>query len=86
MTARGLLERGDRTGALRELLLSLRGWPTTAWAADAAASAALALAEEKRANDACMMLGELERRYPQRPPGVMQQADHARRLAGGCGT
>lgn len=86
MAARGLLERGDRTGGLRELFLALRGWPATAWAPDAAASAALALAEENRAAEACMALSELDKRYPERLPGVTQRADHARRLAGGCGT
>jgi uncharacterized caspase-like protein len=86
MAGRAAADRGDHAAAARLFMLALRTWPKQNWAPDAAASAALALAEDKRTDEACRMLAELPARYPQRAAGVSQRADHARRVAGGCGT
>lgn len=86
MAARAAFERGDRAGATREYFLALRSWPKQNWAPDAAATLALLLAEDKRVAEACRTLDELPKRYPLRTAGVTQRMDHARRLAGGCGT
>jgi uncharacterized caspase-like protein len=85
MAGRAAADRGDHAAAARLFMLSLRNWPKQNWAPDAAASAALALAEDKRPAEACRVLAELPTRYPQRAAGVSQRADHARRVAGGCG-
>jgi len=86
MAGRAAADRGDHAAAVRLFMLALRNWPKQNWAPDAAASAALSLAEDKRPAEACRVLAELPVRYPQRAAGVSQRADHARRVAGGCGT
>lgn len=86
LAGRAALDRGDNAAAVRSYMLALRNWPKQNWAPDAAASAALALAQDKRPAEACRVLAELPVRYPERAAGVNQRADHARRLAGGCGT
>lgn len=86
MAGRAAMERGDRAAAARSFFLALRGWPKQNWGPDAAASLALVLVEDNRIADACRTLDELPKRYPDRTAGVSQRMDHARQLAGGCGT
>jgi TolA-binding protein len=85
MQARGLEQAGDLAGAVKEFALAVRSFPKTPWAPDALASLAMGLAQEKRGPEACRALVELDRRYMQRPPGVILKAGRARVLAG-CGT
>jgi tol-pal system protein YbgF len=42
---------------------ALKGWPRTAWAADATVNLSRALAETSHTDQACAALGEFDRRY-----------------------
>jgi len=73
--------RGAHNEAAAAYIGAIRGWPQTAWAADAIVELSRELIALKRAPDACQMLGELERRYPKAAPTARSRAAAARAQA-----
>ena len=55
--------QGDYAGAAVAYIATIRGWPQTAWAADADVKLALSLLELNKPTDACAALGEFDRHF-----------------------
>jgi tol-pal system protein YbgF len=55
--------RQDYADAVPAYANALKGWPRTAWAADATVNLSRALAETSHTDQACAALGEFDRRY-----------------------
>lgn len=66
--------REDYAGAAEAYIAAIRPWPKASWAPDAAVKLAGSLVELKRNAQACQLLGELPRRYPQASEAVKTRA------------
>jgi tol-pal system protein YbgF len=55
--------QGDYAGAAVAYIATIRGWPQTAWGADADVKLALSLLELNKPTEACAALGEFDRHY-----------------------
>lgn len=72
----------DDQGAAQAYAASLRGWPTTPWAADAVTKLAETLLSSDRAPQACQALGEFDRRYAEgATPALRNRAQQLRTRA-----
>ena len=56
--------QADYAGAAVAYIATIRGWPQTAWGADADVKLSLALMELNKPTEACQALGEFDRHYP----------------------
>ncbi len=60
---------------------AIRGWPQTPWAPDALIKLSRSLKEMDKAKDACRILDELGRRYPNAPASSKTKAAEVRKAA-----
>jgi TolA-binding protein len=76
--ARTLISRKDWAEAATADIGAIRGWPHTAWAPEAVLDLSRSLVAMGKNQDACETLGELSRRYPGAPAGVLRDARRMR--------
>lgn len=69
-----LSARGAHADAATAYIGSIRGWPSTSWAADATVELARELVALKKPAEACQALGEFSKRYTKAPASVKSRA------------
>jgi TolA-binding protein len=79
--AKTLMARGDWPDAATAEIGAIRGWPHTRWAPEAVLDLSRSLVAMGKDADACQTLGELARRYPKPPLGVLKSATSLRAQA-----
>ena len=73
--------RENYSGAAEAYIAAIKPWPKASWAPDAVVKLASSLVELKRNPQACQLLGELPRRYPQASEAVKTRAARVRTRA-----
>lgn len=76
--------QSDYGQAARAYAEALKGWPKTAWAADATVKLSLALSQLGRRDEACSVVGEFDTRYGAAAPTAVKSRAKAARTKAAC--
>jgi TolA-binding protein len=76
--------RTDNSGAIADFAKALQGWPKTAWAPDALASLAAALAEAHRPTETCEAISQFNQAYKSAASANLRQKMQGLGKVQGC--
>jgi tol-pal system protein YbgF len=77
--------RGDYPAAVTAYAGAVKGWPRTSWAPDAVIKLSLSLAQQNKTTEACGLLGQVDRHYPEASATAKARAAAARQKVGCSG-